>query len=91
MEAQKRSTNPPAWAGDSTVLIITKYADPTKDGTYVAFKEKKEKEVSAAQARIDKYEAEVKRASKLLARAKKDKKKAQDALNAAKKRRAVSA
>jgi hypothetical protein len=86
LRPQKRSTCPPAW-GDATKLIITKYADPEKDGTYVAFKEKKEKQIAAAQARIKKYEAEVRRAKKLLERAKRDKKKAQDSLTAAKSRR----
>ena len=86
LEPQKRSTDPPPWA-DATKLVITKYADPVKDGAYVVFKEKKEAEIEAAQVRIDKYQAAVNKAERLLKRAKKDKKSAQDALAAAKKRR----
>lgn len=87
LEAERRGTSPPGWT-DATKMIITKYADPTKDGSYVDFKAKKEKEIESADARIHKWEAELSRVQRNLNRAKKDKKKAQDALVAARKRRA---
>ena len=83
---EKRSTAPPSWA-DAESLIIAKYADPLKDGTFVALKEKKEAEIASAQERIDKWSAEIARAQRNLKRAEKDKKKAETALAAAKKRR----
>jgi hypothetical protein len=86
---QKRSTDPPSWF-DATKLVITKYADPGKDGTYVAFKEKKEAEIEAADVLIEKHQATIKKTQSLLNRAKRKKKAAQTAVAAAKKRRLQS-
>ena len=86
LRSEKRSTAPPSWA-DAEALIIAKYADPLKDGTFVALKEKKEAEIASAQQRIDKWKSELARATRNLKRAEKDKKKAETALAAAKKRR----
>jgi uncharacterized small protein (DUF1192 family) len=87
LKVLSRSTAPPSWT-NSTTLIITKYADPKKDGTFVAFSKRKLKDIASADERIAKWQAELERAKKNLARAKKDKKKAATALAAAKKRRA---
>lgn len=89
LKPYKRSTDPPGWA-DCTKLVITKYADPMKDGTFVEYERKKALEIASAEMRIDKHQASVAQAQRLLTRAKRDKKKAQDALSAAKKRRMLN-
>ena len=85
----KKSVNPPAW-GDGTTLIITKYADPAKDGTLVDYVAKKNKQIDAAKGRVDKWETEFERSKRNLARAKKDLKGHERSLADAKKRRGVS-
>lgn len=82
----KRSTNPPPW-GDGTTLIITKYADPLKDGTYRDFVAKREAQIERAQERASKYLTARKKAERGLKKARKDIKEAQDAIADAKARR----
>jgi hypothetical protein len=84
----KRSINPPSW-GDGETLVISKYADPAKDGTFRDYVAKKEKAITAAQERIDKWTTELERSKRNLAHAKKDLKKHQTSLADAKKRRGL--
>ena len=86
LEPMRRSTNPPAW-GDGTKLIITKYADPLKDGTYRDFVKDKEHKLMLAKEREEKYAVAMAAAEKNLARARRDIKKIEKALADAKARR----
>jgi len=82
------SNNPPTWwTGDP--LVITKYADPAKDGTYQVFLDKNQQEQEAIMARINKWQAEKARAEKNLKRAQRDLRKAKASLRAAKTRRGI--
>ena len=84
LSQQRRSINPPSWGRD---LYIAKYADPLKDASFVAFAERKEKEIATAQGRVDKWDAEQRRVDKNLTRAKRDLAAAKKSLKDAKKRR----
>jgi len=81
-----RSKDPPSWANASD-LIITKYADPAKDGAYLDFVAKKEKEIATAQARVEKWRAEGARVQKNLKRAERDLRRHQKSLRESRKRR----
>jgi hypothetical protein len=89
LQGMRQSTNPPGW-GDGTTLIITKYADPAKDGTYLDYVAKKERAIGAVRIRVDKWETEFERAKRNLAQAKKDLRGHERSLADAKKRRGIS-
>jgi hypothetical protein len=88
LATMRRSVNPPPW-GDGETLVISKYADPARDGTFVDYVSKKEKAIEKAQARVDKWETEFERAKRNLAKAKKDLRAEQRSLTDAKKRRGL--
>lgn len=61
------SDMPPSWAPG---LVIRKYADPLKDGTFLDFCKKKEREIEKAQKHLDKWQPELDRAKKEVTKAK---------------------
>jgi hypothetical protein len=80
------STNPPSWS-NANKLIITKYKDPKKDGTYLSFVARKKKAIARAEADIEREHKAVKAAERRLKSAKARKKKAEKALRVAAERR----
>jgi len=84
-----RSTNPPTW-WTGAPLIITKYADPAKDGTYQAFLEKSRKKMEKIARRIERWSAEQIRAEKNLKRAHREMNAAKASLKSAKARRGLA-
>jgi hypothetical protein len=75
---------PPPWAPD---IFIAKYADPLKDGTFVDFKEKKEKEIAKQQGIIDQWTPVLREAQQKIREAQAKQKKAKRSLANAKARR----
>ena len=75
---------PPSWCPD---LIIRKYADPMKDGSFVDFCRKKEKVIAKIQAKLDAWEPELKVLKKKIANAQRTQKKLKLSLKNAKARR----
>jgi len=86
LSAMQRSTLPPPWA-DGTNIIITKYADPLKDGSYRDFVAEKQRKLDLAKEREKKYLAEMDSAEKGLKRARRDIRKIERAITEAKARR----
>jgi len=82
----KRSTNPPNW-GDGTRLVITRYANPLLDTSYIEFVEKKQAVIARAEVRIEALEKKIKPLQTRLKNARKCKKTAEKAIADAKKRR----
>lgn len=81
------SDMPPVWA-NAADLLICKVIDPKKDGTYLAFIDKKERAIKRAENAIKKEEKAVVSANRRLKDAKERKKKAIKALKDAEERRA---
>ena len=78
------SNMPPAWAPD---IYIAKYADPLKDGTFVEFAAKKQKEIAKQQAIIDTWTERLNEAQEKIQVARAKQKKAKRSLANAKARR----
>jgi len=77
---------PPEW-GDANKLIITKYKDPKKDGTYLEFVERRKREISRAEHDIERETGIMEKAKRRLKLAQARKTRAEKALKSAAERR----
>jgi len=82
----RNSTTPPDWV-DPTILWVSKYKDPKKDGTYREFVASKKKDIRRAEKDIERETAAMEVAKRRLKKAEARKKKAGKALKDAAARR----
>jgi hypothetical protein len=86
LKPNARSVMPPDWC-ESSKLIVCKYKDPKKDGTYLDFVKKKKAAIKRAETDIAKAEGLLTTAKRKLKSAKDRKRKAEKALKDAAERR----